>query len=230
MKRALLAGVAACALSFGAAPQARAQGGLVHDPVHMLEAVMQWKAQHDAMAAELRQHVRLYESIVHQNSVGGVVGAIQGAARNMMAGRGELAPVMRGRHEWGAAGGHLMEDRLYVPPEMDEWAVEMERRERVTSNAKALAEAATEDALDQLEALDAIRAELEAAPDGTAVAAQQGAIAIAQQRLNTHRAQAEQVRLMMAADDRVTRQREEQRWRRDVDDWARKAAAAGGGW
>lgn len=228
MRTLLLSGATALAFLSAAGP-ARAQA-LVHDPVHMAEAVMQWKAHFDAMRAELEQHVRLYQSVAHQTSVGGVMGAIRGAARNMMAGRGELAQLLRGQSEWGTAGARLMEDRLYLPGEMDEWAREMERRERVTANAKALAEAATEDALDQLEALDAIQAELEAAPDGTAVAAQQGAIQVAMQRLNTHRAQAEQVRLMLAADERVTQQRREQIWRRDVDEWAAKTAGAVGGW
>ena len=227
MRPAILAAAALGALC--AAP-ARAQL-IVNDPAHIIEMTLQWKAQFEAMDRELRQHIRTYDAIAHPTSVGGVIGAIRGASRNLMPGRGEMGGLMNGQGgEWGAAGGRLMEDRVYAPAERDEWAVEMERRERVTANAKAIAEAAIEDAQDHLDALEDINAEIEAQPDGTAVAAQAAAIQIAQQRLATHRTQAEQARLMLAAEERVARQRSEQMWRRDVDEHIEKTRGALGGW
>ena len=106
----------------------------------------------------------------------------------------------------------------------------MERRERVTANAKAMAEAAYTDAEEQLAQLDALRAEVEAAPDVTAVTAQSAAVALAHQRLSANQAMLEQARLLLTADDRVTQQRSEQRWRRDVDAWVKKTAPALEGW
>lgn len=49
MRTLLLSGATALAFLSAAGP-ARAQA-LVHDPVHMAEAVMQWKAHFDAMRA-----------------------------------------------------------------------------------------------------------------------------------------------------------------------------------
>ena len=106
----------------------------------------------------------------------------------------------------------------------------MERRERVTANAKAMAEAAYTDAEEQLAQLDALRAEVEAASDVTAVTAQSAAVALAHQRLSANQAMLEQARLLLTADDRVTQQRSEQRWRRDVDAWLKKTAPALEGW
>jgi Type IV secretion system proteins len=133
-------------------------------------------------------------------------------------------------NEWGTANTRLREDRLYAPADSDEWSTEMERRERVTANAKAMAEAAYTDAEEQLAQLDALRAEVEAAPDVTAVTAQSAAVALAHQRLSANQAMLEQARLLLTADDRVTQQRSEQRWRRDVDAWVKKTAPALEGW
>ena len=55
-------------------------------------------------------------------------------------------------------------------------------------------------------------------------------IAVEQQNLGAHRAALEGARMMLAADDRVTGQRREQMWRRDVDDYMEKTRAAVGGW
>jgi hypothetical protein len=124
----------------------------------------------------------------------------------------------------------LNADRLYAPADRDEWAREMERRERVTANAKAMAQAAIEDAEQEIGSLDTMRGEVEAAPDGTAGVAVGNGLSLARQRLDASRLQLEQIRLMLAADDRVTAQRGEQAWRRDVDDWATRTRPALNGW
>ena len=189
-----------------------------------LQQIEQLRMQYD-------QLVRTYDAIAHPTSIGGVAGAVRGLARTVMPPASQVPDMMAGRGgEWGQAGAMLNADRLYAPGERDEWAREMERRERVTANAKAMAQVAIEDAEEEIASLDALRGEVEAAPDGTAGVAVGNGLSLARQRLDASRLQLEQVRLMLAADDRVTVQRGEQAWRRDVDDWMARTRPALNGW
>lgn len=189
-----------------------------------LQQIEQLRQQYD-------QLVRTYDAIAHPTSIGGVAGAVRGLSRTIMPPATQVPDMMAGRGgEWGQAGTMLNADRLYAPAERDEWAREMERRERVTANAKAMAQAAIEDAEQEIGSLDAMRGEVEAAPDGTAGVAVGNGISLARQRLDASRLQLEQIRLMLAADDRVTTQRGEQAWRRDVDDWMTRTRPALNGW
>ena len=99
----------------------------------------------------------------------------------------------------------------------DRWTDEMERRMAVTSNAKAMAEAATYNAEDHVMKLDLLRARLEAAVDVTEVSAVNGLIALEQQNMAAHQMQAQNVALLLETDERVTRQREEQAQRESAD-------------
>jgi conjugal transfer/entry exclusion protein len=189
-----------------------------------LQQIEQLRQQYD-------QLVRTYDAIAHPTSIGGVAGAVRGLSRTIMPPATQVPDMMAGRGgEWGQAGSMLNADRLYAPAERDEWAREMERRERVTANAKAMAQAAIEDAEQEIGSLDAMRGEVEAAPDGTAGVAVGNGLSLARQRLDASRLQLEQIRLMLAADDRVTTQRGEQAWRRDVDDWMTRTRPALNGW
>lgn len=193
-----------------------------------LQQIEQLRAQYDRLA-------RTYEAIAHTTSVEGVAGALGGLSRQVLPPAARLPDLLGGRGgEWGGAGAALRADRLYAPPAGgngdDAWAREMERRERATANAKAMAQAAAEDAEREIASLDALRGEVEAAPDGTAGVAVGNGLALARHRLDASRLQLEQVRLLLAADDRVTAQRGEQAWRRDVDDWMARTRSALGGW
>lgn len=187
--------------------------------------------QIEQLRMQYGQLVRTYDAIAHPTSIGGVAGAVRGLARTIMPPASQVPEMMAGRGgEWGQAGAMLNADRLYAPAERDEWAREMERRERVTSNAKAMAQAAIEDAEAEIASLDALQGEVEAAPDGTTGVAVGNGLALARQRLDASRLQLEQVRLLLAADERVTVQRGEQGWRRDVDDWMARTRPALNGW
>jgi ribose 1,5-bisphosphokinase PhnN len=63
-----------------------------------------------------------------------------------------------------------------------------------------------------------LRARLEAARDGTEVAAVNGLIAIEQQNLAIHQARFQNISAMVTADNRVTEQRIEQRQRHNADE------------
>jgi hypothetical protein len=199
--------------------------------LRQIDQLRQWSSQLKAMADQLTQLKDTHRVLSHVTSLAGANGAIGGFTRQAGPAGSTLPRLMNGSgSEWGTANTRLREDRLYAPADSDEWSTEMERRERVTANAKAMAEAAYTDTEEQLAQLDALRAEVEAAPDVTAVTAQSAAVALAHQRLSANQAMLEQARLLLTADDRVTQQRSEQRWRRDVDVWVKKTAPALEGW
>jgi hypothetical protein len=233
-----LIGVAAIAL-LGTAMLSHSAGAIVCSNceqetmavLRQIDQLRQWTSQLKAMADQLTQLKDTHRVLSHVTSLAGANGALGGFTRQAGPSSSQLPRLMNGSgSEWGTANTRLREDRLYAPTDSDEWSTEMERRERVTANAKAMAEAAYTDAEEQLAQLDALRAEVEAAPDVTAVTAQSAAVALAHQRLSANQAMLEQARLLLTADDRVTQQRAEQRWRRDVDAWVRKTAPALEGW
>jgi hypothetical protein len=73
------------------------------------------------------------------------------------------------------------------------------------------------DAQEHLMRLGELQARLSAAVDVTEVSAINGYIALEQQNLDAHRAQMENIRLMLAADDRVNVQRQEQTQRESAE-------------
>ncbi len=203
----------------------------VNAALRQIEQLEQWASQLKAMADQLTQLTNIYGSLTHTTSISGVSAALGGFSRQTLPSSSSLSSLMNGSGAtWGTANTRLNEDRLYAPSQSDEWSIEMERREKATSNAKAIAEAAYTDVEQQIQALDALKSEIEAAPDVTSVTAQSGAIQVAHQRLTANQGMVDQARLLLTADDRVTQQRSEQRWRRDVDAWADKTAPALEGW
>ena len=217
------------ALAVALAAPAQAQW-IVSDPTHTAETIIRGINEVRELERQYRQLVSTYEAITGARSLGGIASALGGVSRTFMPGGSTVPGLMHGQSAWGQGGALMTRNRLYSPAERDEWALEMERRERATANAQALAGAAIEDAEDRIARLGDLHAALEQAQDLREVAAIQGAIAVEQQNLGAHRAQLEQVRLLLATEERVERQRAEQRVRRDADEWIEKTRDGLGGW
>lgn len=203
----------------------------VHDPLSNATRITEAAR---SIAEAIRQYQmleRTYSAIAHATDLQSLSSTLGPVTRTFMPEAGPALDAMRGAGRMiGQAQQLRSGNRLYIPQVMDEWANEMQRRENVTANAQAIAAAGMEDAQDRISRLSAMQLRLEAAQDGTEVAAVNGLIAVEQQNLAAHRAQIDQARLMLAAEERVERQRGEQRWRRDVDDWAAKTETALEGW
>ena len=202
MRRALLAG-AAC-LCFALADQAQAQR-VVHDPVHMAETIARGVNEVRQLERQYRQLVTTYEAITGARSLGGLANGLGGMSRTFMPRSTSVPGMMHGTGgTYGQGQAMLDRNRVYAPAERDEWAMEMERRETVTANAQALAAAGLEDAEDRIVRLEDLRGSLEQAQDTREVEGINGAIAIEQQNLAAHRAQLEQVRLLLATEGEST--------------------------
>ncbi|NOG73588.1 MULTISPECIES: type IV secretion system protein [Roseicella] len=228
MRRKLL--IATTALTLCAVLPARAFD-IVHDPASNATRIVEAAR---AISEAIRQYQmleRTYNAVAHATDLQGLAQALGPVTRTYMPEAGSALESMRGVGQlWGQAQRLRTGNRIYMPPVLDEWANEMERRENATANAQAIAAAGMEDAQDRISRLSAMQLRLETAQDGTEVAAVNGQILVEQQNLAAHRAQIEQAHLVLAAEDRVAQQRSEQRWRRDVDDWAAKTEGALAGW
>jgi Type IV secretion system proteins len=222
-----------------------------------MESVKQWVSQLRQMEMQYRQLESTYAAIAHSTDLSSIASALGGVSRTYMpeasgvvdalgAGSRALGGGMGGGINGllGRADAMLNAGRRYMPQQRDAWVEEMERREVITANARALAADGLADAQGRVRNLEMLRARLEAAQDGTEVGAVQGLIAVEQQGLDAHRTQIEQVRLMLASSDREERQRGEQLRRESADihaestRWAVDALGAsspsavrsGGGW
>ena len=216
MKRFLLATAALLALT---AP-ARAID-VVYDPVQDIQGIQdlaKWVQQIAAMKQQYDQLVSTYNALAHVTDLSSAAYALGGLTRNYMPEANAIPDLMTDvANLWGRAGYFNSYDLYYASNVIDKWGTEMERRRAVTSNAKAIAAAGALDAQDHVTKLAILQARLEAARDVTEVSAVNGLIALEQQNLDTHRAQIENVRLLLASDDRVSQQREEQMQRESAD-------------
>jgi hypothetical protein len=202
----------------------------VSEAARQIETLQQWASQLKSMADQLKQLTDVNAVLSHVTSLSGISGSVGGLTHQVMPSSSQITGLMNGTSTWGTANTRLNDNRLYAPSQSDEWSEEMKRRETVTANAQAIVDAVYKDTETQLSKLDELKAQVEAAPDLTAVTAQSAGIALAQQRLTANAAMLQQAQLLLAADNRVTQQRAEQRWRRDVDAWAEKTKSALEGW
>lgn len=241
MRALLLAGAAALAVCAAAPNAARAQF-IVQDPVNLIQntitATTSVKTLAEAVAAvqQLRRTYALldqtYNAIAHTTDLQGAARLLGGVSRWALPPGSEIPGLLTalGDGQWGRAAELAAGGQVYRTPEPDEYQREMDRRERVTANVQAIALAMSEDTEARAAGLEALQARLEAARDGTEVTAVNGLIAVERQNLEAHRASLESARVMLAADDRVSAQRREQMWRRDLDEHLDRTRAALGGW
>jgi hypothetical protein len=195
--------------------------GVVYDPVQDTQGIQElakWVQQLSEMQRQYEQLVSTYNALAHVTDLSGAAYALGGLTRNYMPEANAIPDLMTDvANLWGRAEYFNSYDLYYASNVIDKWGTEMERRRAVTSNAKAIAAAGALDAQDHVTKLAILQARLEAARDVTEISAINGLIALEQQNLDTHRAQIENVRLLLASDDRVSQQREEQMQRESAD-------------
>jgi tRNA nucleotidyltransferase/poly(A) polymerase len=218
MRKVLLSTVAVVALAL---PHSAYALDVVFDPTQAAQGIQelaQWVEQLAAMKRQYDQLVRTYDALAHVTDLGSAASALGGLTRNFMPEANAIPSLMRDVDGlWGSAGSHNAHDLYYQSRVLDKWGTEMERRRVVTSNAKAIVEAAALNAEDHVMKLDLLRARLEAATDVTEVAAVNGLIALEQQNMDAHRAQIQNVALLLEAEGRVILQRDEQMQRESAD-------------
>lgn len=222
MKNFLLATVAVVALTL---PHHAHAQRIVFDPIQEAQGIQQlaqWVQQIAAMKQEYDQLVRTYNALSHVTDLRSAAAALGGLTRNYFPEASAIPELMRdAANLWGSAGYYNSNDLYYASRIInkwgDRWSEEMERRMAVTSNAKAMAEAAVLNAEDHVLKLDLLRSRLEAAQDVTEVSAVNGLIALENQNMDAHRAQLETVALLLETEQRVTAQRDEQMQRESAD-------------
>ncbi|WP_424138822.1 type IV secretion system protein [Roseomonas chloroacetimidivorans] len=230
MKYPLLATVAVLAMATPAHAQIPVTDGasITARALEAARSLKQGLQQLQQMQAQYQQAVTTYNAIAHATDLGGVVSALGGVSRSYLPPNSAitegLSAVQGGIYGGvpGALSGaerFLGSNQLYATPGTpDAWQTEQNRRSMVTANAQALAAESMAEADQRLANLAFLRARLEAAKDGTEVAAVNGLIAIEQQNLAIHQARFQNISAMVVADNRVTDQRQEQRQRQSADE------------
>jgi hypothetical protein len=235
MRNVLLATIAVVALAM---PH-RAHAAIVFDPAafaqnatqNMLEWA-QWAKEIGHYVKEAGQWVevlgwykRQYDTAVstwnavsHITDLGSAASALGGVTRNYMPSANDIPSLMRDVNSlWGSAGSIRSHDLYYQSALLDRWGAEMERETTVTSNAKAMTEAASIGNEQSLLNLGILQARLSAATDVTEVSAVNGLIELEGQNLQIQNAQMQNVALLLQADERVTIQRRDQARRESAD-------------
>lgn len=207
-RRALLAAAAALAL---APPPAPAQGIPTYDNAAFIRQGLVWAKQVQDMLRHYRMLEATYNALSHATDVQGVAAALGGPVRTYMPEAGVVTDLLVGSGSlWGTANRLLSLGRYADVGADTPWAREMQRRELVTANARAIAQAGLEAAQASIAGLTSLLDRITGSQDVAEVSAVNGALEVENQNLGHHRAQLDQVRLMLAAEDRTERQRAEQ--------------------
>jgi type IV secretion system protein VirB5 len=211
MRRVLLGGIAALALH--AAPVGAA-GLPVFDATSNTSRVIEAARALQQAIQQYQQLQRTYQAIAHATDVSGVASALGGSVRTYMPEAGSMVGLLSGAGStYGAADALRGIARYADVGEDTPFGKEMQRRELVTANAKAIAQAGMESSQDSITNLTSLLDRVSAAKDGTEVEAVGAAIAVENQNIGHHQAQIEQVRLMLESENRVEQQRADQmRW------------------
>lgn len=232
MRRVLLAAVAAVAISSGARAQA-----IVQDPLNLIQNTIT-SLNSVTTAGEAIKTVRQlvqtyrvvnshYQAFAHQTDLGGIAMQLGNMSRSYLPEAGMMSDmlgavryggIMGAGNQllYGEAGRYITSNRLFRGPAEDDFTKEMDSREAVTANAMAITRAGMQDGQDRLAKLELLKARIEAAQDGTEVAAVNGLIEVEKTNLQIHAANVQKVQLMLAADSRVEMQRQDQRRYRDA--------------
>lgn len=247
MKRLLLA-----AAVFAAVPLGKPAAQLaVIDPAHIAANGANWAQQVRDMLAQLRElrrhYVMLegtYNSLSGARDVSGVASALGGVTRQWVPEASEaLSMIGSAGRLFGNAGGIMTADRLYQAErlsgsfaQMDEvWHAMHERALIVTANAKAFAEEGLRDLQGRTLELASAQARLSAARDVNDVNAVQGLLQAQAMNVAMHGQKLQTFALTLASEDRVERQRGEQRARMSAEEgirdtqWAADSLGAFGG-
>lgn len=212
MKRTLLAAVAALPLlAFVGPHRASAQGGLVHDPASNAFRIAEAARAIQQAIQQYRMLEATYNSLAHATDVAGVAAALGGPVRSYMPEAGQITDLLAGSGSlWGTASRLLSLGRYADVGTETPWAREMQRRELVTANARAVATAGLESAQQSVAGLTSLLERISGSQDVTEVVAVNGALEVENQNIAHHRAQLDQVRLLLATEERTERQRDEQ--------------------
>jgi hypothetical protein len=214
MRRLLLVGAAVLAFS----SPARAQH-IVFDPTLNTQTIINaakdatyWAKQVADMYRDYTTLMSVYNAVAHANDFGQFANALGLATQTYMPDAGAIPQMFVGIGSlYGQAAAFRDVNQLFgITQTAGVMADEMLRQENVTANAQAFADQSGLDAQIQNIKLGILQAALNAAPDIQATAYIQGQIELIQNNMTIKQAQQQNIALLMAAVDRVTRQREEQ--------------------
>lgn len=243
MRNTILASVGVMALACWPGSSANAQI-LCANCTNESTQIAVWLKQAADMAKQLqaaqqryRMLVSTYNAISHATDINGVVNALGGVTRTYIPQASETLGLFGSvTRMFGNSQRHMEADRLFsyemsgLLDRGSRWmgrqAGEMERRERVTANVRALAEAGMYDAQQRINELEAAEARIRASRDGTETAAVQAALQSVQMNMQAHQMQIQNMQMLLLAENRVDQQRAEQMQIMGASQWANETRRA----
>ena len=214
MKNALLAAVATLAL----AGPAQAQF-IVHDPASNLARVLEAGRSLAQMVQQYQMLKSQYEATARMLGSGNVSSMIGALGSGYLPGASTVQGIMSGQGTYGSAGALLEQNRLYQSRIQDERAIEMQRREEITANARALVQTGQEEAEREIATLGALQAQVNNTTTMVDAELLNAEIAAIRHRQALHAQRLADVRTLLASADRTDRLRDEQWTRRDAQRW-----------
>lgn len=207
MRRLFFAAVATLPL---VASETKAQA-FVHDPASNALRIAEAGRAIQQAIQQYRMLQATWSALSHATDVQGVAAALGGPARMHSPGAGQITDLIAGSGSlWGTANRLMTMGRYMDVGNETPWAREMQRRELVTANAKAVAEGGMQNSEQSIFNLSSLLARITGSQDVTEVSAVNGAVAVEQQNIQHHQSMIDQVRLMLMGEERVERQRAEQ--------------------
>jgi hypothetical protein len=224
MRKHLIVGVSVLALSVSSI-SAPANAAIVFDPgnfaanaIQYGKEIVEWGKTAAHYVSELAWYKQQWDTmVVTYNALTSITDlqsaawAVGGLTRNFYPDANVIPELMSDTAQlWGTAGSWNSYDLAYQSTIVDKWSVEMERRMGVTSNTKAMAESSSWNAQQHMSTLEILNMRLQSAADINEVERIRGLIDLNQQNLQVHQQQGQNVALLLAAEQRVTEQRQEQ--------------------
>lgn len=207
---------------------------VVADPFSHMQQVLSRVEQANAALRQLQEAQRQYQvmsntysSLAGARDIGGIANALGGVSRTYLPeASSTISAIGRGSNLLDRAGSSRAADQLFIPQIAEgsrtgeRWLKEMERRQNVTANAKAIAENGLYDTEQRIQQLRNAEMRLATTMDLKDTADVTGLLAVTQQNLSMHNASVNSIRLALHAEDRAERQRGEQMQALGAHEWS----------
>ncbi len=234
MRKRILVGAMALAISAGAVPAHAQFGGVVYDPsnyAQALEQVRQLQQQYQTLQQSLQTAKQTLDSVQHLPDQ-----ALNEVSRNLSADRlrnalpsgSDVQGMLNGQQLNQQAAQFRDQNRVYQPTGNDFAATEMARNGQSIANSQAMANQLYQSATSRINVLQGLESQLAGAKDAKAVADISARIQQEQAYIQAQQVQAQSLQMWQAAQERNEEQRYNEQRRQRVESMIEEAKKHGG--
>lgn len=233
MKHVLLVTVATAALAFVAPAQAQFLclncTQELPETFRHVETIARWVQQAQSMSAQLRSLEQQYAALTGSRGVGELAGSLLNQGIRAPGSSSSSIPGLTYGQSRGAGADAFVNQNRYADPTGDDFeAQEIRRRQLATANVQAEALRGMRAAEQRRAGLDQLLAEVDRTGGRDIQAAQAlgNRVNIEQAYVANERDNLARLAVLQRAQEQVSRQREQERYRSEAEDWQRRSAGA----